>query len=114
MEKLSRFIFKAFQELFSTSSRPTVRGVQPYIKNSRNKGLIKYWWSAVFYDNDNLRMLANDCPLHPRQDYGLMYCYIVDGQLRYIGQTRERSLKWRMTRRQMDLSVKEVGSQWLF
>ena len=100
MKKLLQFIFEALESLFSTHRRPATKRIQPYIQNSRNKGLINYWWSTIFYDNDNLRRLANGCSLYPQQGCGLIYYYIVGSQLRYIGQTRERSLKWRMTRRQ--------------
>ena len=102
MERLLESLFSWLESLFSPkpSAGRTIVAVQPYIKNSRNKGLINYWWSTVFYNNDNLRRLANGYSLYPRQGYGLIYYYIVGGQLRYVGQTRERSLKWRMTRRQ--------------
>ena len=100
MEKLLQSIFKALGELFSDPTRPAAKGPQPYIKNSRNQKLINYWWSQIFYDNANLQRLAGGDRLHPRPGRGLIYYYVVKGQVRYIGQTRERSLKWRMTRRQ--------------
>ena len=73
---------------------------QPYIKNVRNRKLINYWWSKVFYSPEHLKKMAGKHPLYPRPGYGLVYYYFIGNRLRYIGQTRERSLQWRMTRRQ--------------
>ena len=99
MIKLLVSLFKLLEGLFF-DGRTRATETQPYIKNNHNKKLINYWWSRVFYNNDNLEQLAPGCPLYPRQGHGLIYYYIVGDRLRYIGQTKERSLKWRMTRRQ--------------
>ena len=95
-------ILKLLRFLFDTSyDEPYIKDYgQPYIRNTHNKRLINYWWSKVFYNSAILRDLANGHPLYPKPGYGLLYYYIIDGRVRYIGQTGERSLKWRMTRRQ--------------
>ena len=92
MNSVLKFIFKLLAGLFESK--------QPYIKNVRNKKLINYWWSKVFYSPDHIKRMAGKYPLYPRQGYGLIYYYFINNRLRYIGQTRERSLQWRMTRRQ--------------
>lgn len=78
---------------------------QPYIRNVRNRELINYWWSEVFYSPKHLRKMAGKYPLNPRPGYGLVYYYYIGGRLRYVGQTRERSLRWRMTRRQANRHI---------
>lgn len=80
-------------------------GQQPYIKNTRNHKLIDYWWSKIFCDEKRLRYLTRQCATRPRKGYGLIYYYFVGKRLRYIGQTKERSLKWRMIRRQPGGSI---------
>ncbi len=92
MKKFFDFLFQILSDLFTPG--------QPYIKNARNKKLINYWWSEVFYSPDYLKKVADGYSIDPRQGYGLIYYYFINNRLRYIGQTRERSLQWRMTRRQ--------------
>ena len=73
----------------------------PYIEKSRSRAekLIKYWWGRVFYD-PSLRGLAGRCRLRPPSaKHGLVYRYIVNGRVRYIGQTI-KPLYWRMTKEQ--------------
>ena len=85
---------------------------QPHFKdlrNPRSKKLLNFWWSKVFYDNDNLKQLAGDCPIYAGYNQGLVYRYIVSGQVRYVGQTRETSLKRRMTKRQKS---GHIGYRW--
>ena len=57
-------------------------------------------WQRIFGNEDNLRRLAGKCALSPRKGCGLVYFYHVDGQLRYIGQTRAKSLKQRLVKQQ--------------
>ena len=99
MEKLLRSILRVFNDLF-VGAKPNLKPDQPYLKNVRNKKLINKLWSEVFYNEDNLTRLANGYPICSEEGYGLIYYYFINGRLRYIGQTRENSLKWRMTRRQ--------------
>ena len=73
---------------------------QPYIKKASYHKLINYWWSKTFYDNDYLRLLAKGCVLEPREGYGLIYYYLINNKVCYVGQTKERSLRWRMTKHQ--------------
>ncbi len=83
------------------SHRPTPTDGLPYIEKftSRTEKLIKYWWSRVFYD-PSLRGLAGRCRIKPPSPkYGLVYRYIVDDRVRYIGQTI-KPLYWRMTKEQ--------------
>lgn len=72
----------------------------PYIRDAKNQKLINFWWSKIFYNNENLKALAGTSPIYTRPGFGLVYCYVVADTVRYVGQTREESLKWRMTRRQ--------------
>ena len=76
---------------------------QPYIRSVKTpaaKRLVNHWWSKVFYNNDNLQRLAGGGQIYTKPGYGLIYCYVVRGTVRYVGQTRENSLKWRMTKKQ--------------
>ena len=84
-------LFKVLSGLFDA---------QPHIRDTRNKRLINYWWSRVFYKTATLSKLANGHPTYPKPGHGLIYYYLVRGKVRYVGKTSERSLKWRMTRRQ--------------
>lgn len=97
MQKLFQILAKLFKVAFGQT--------QPYIKNCRNKKLINYWWSEVFHNDFNLKSLARDYPIESSVGYGLIYYYLVNNQVRYIGQTREKSLKWRMTRRQSNRKI---------
>ena len=98
-------LFELFEnKSFEYGSFEHSRG-QPYINNSRPEKLINYWWSEVFYDNQNIKLISRGCEIYPRDGYGLIYYFIIRGQLRYIGKTRERSLKWRLTRRQADGTI---------
>lgn len=72
----------------------------PEIKNTFNKKLIDKIWGNAFYKTANLRRIAGNCALSAKKGYGIIYFYIIDNQIRYIGQTRERTLKWRMNRPQ--------------
>ena len=70
---------------------------------SRNYFLMKeesinYYWSRAFYDH--LESFTGNANIYTDHEHGLIYYYIVDDQVRYIGQTRENSLRWRMTRPQ--------------
>ena len=78
---------------------------QPYISNTSNQNLINRWWSRTFYNNRNLKNLAGGYRIYPRHGYGLIYYYFIKGRIRYIGQTRESSLKWRMTKRQANGNI---------
>ena len=90
--------------LFGQAAKPTTPAqAQPYIRSiasPEGKKLANYWWSQVFYDNDNLQRLAGSNSIYPTDGHGLVYRYIIRDRVRYIGQTRERSLKWRMTKNQ--------------
>ena len=79
-------------------SSPLKTIIPPYIRSSRDRKLINEWWPKVFYDKNNLRNLARGCKLYSRRGYGLIYHYIIAGKLRYVGQTRESSLRRRMVR----------------
>ena len=78
---------------------------QPYIKNVNNRKLINYWWSKTFYNDDHLQRLAGKDIIRPRPGYGLIYYYLINGRVYYVGQTRERSLKWRMTKHQPNYKI---------
>ena len=72
----------------------------PEVKTTNNEKLINLLWSRVFFNSDNLKKIAKDGSIHSEKGHGLVYRYIINGHVRYIGQTRERSLRWRMTKRQ--------------
>ena len=72
----------------------------PEVRTTGNKKLINLLWSRVFYSDGNLAKIAGRCAIRAEKGWGLVYCYLVDGRPRYVGQTRERSLSWRMTKRQ--------------
>ena len=67
-----------------------------YFKVSE-KAVNKYW-SEAFYDN--LKFFTGSNPTSTYGSFGLIYYFVVNGQIRYIGQTKERGLRWRMTKRQ--------------
>ena len=56
-----KFIIRLLEFLFGGE-----REAQPYIKNVRNKKLINYWWSKVFYSPDHLKRMAGKYPLYPQ------------------------------------------------
>ena len=86
--------------LFGFNSGPQRQPRFGQLKNKQAQKLLNHWWSKVFYNNDNLQRLAGGCPLYAGPHQGLVYCYIIGGRVRYVGQTRENSLKRRMTKRQ--------------
>ena len=104
LEDLLKALFGSSKSKTRSTSRQTPANTdQPYIKSVASPGgkkLANYWWSQVFYNDDNLKRLAGKHPVRPRQGYGLVYRYIVKDKVRYVGQTGERSLKWRMTKKQ--------------
>ena len=59
---------------------------------------INYYWSEAFYKN--LKIFTGDSVTYTDYNHGLIYYYLIDNQVRYIGQTREKTLKWRMNRPQ--------------
>ena len=59
---------------------------------------INYYWSQAFYKN--LQTFTGDSVTYTDYNYGLIYYYLVDDQIRYVGQTREKTLKWRLTKPQ--------------
>ncbi len=63
-----------------------------------SEGTIDRYWSIAFYDNLG-KFIGNSVTSTGRW-HGLIYYFIIDGNIRYIGQTRETTLRWRMTRRQ--------------
>ena len=104
VEDLLRALFGSPKSKARSTSRQTRAGTdQPHIKSVASPGgkkLANYWWSQVFYNDDNLKRLAGNHPIYPRQGRGLVYRYVVRDKVRYVGQTGERSLKWRMTKKQ--------------
>ena len=72
---------------------------QPYFKYIYHTNRIEFdhWWYAAFNNYKNLQKLAGDSTLTPSPDYGLIYYYYIDNQLKYIGKT-EQSLNKRMVR----------------
>lgn len=74
----------------------------PYIPadTKKNKEDIDHWWRVVFCDS-NLRGLAGNCPIKPRNGHGLVYLYIVNNRVKYVGRTFY-SLHQRMTMNQKD------------
>ncbi|MCY3804422.1 MAG: hypothetical protein OXF85_00890 [Candidatus Saccharibacteria bacterium] len=104
MDKLFRLLFKWLgvvdtQPRFD-SNKISVQYQQPFIRNTRNQKLINFWWHRIFYNDANLRSLTNGYPTRSREGYGLIYYYLINNQLRYIGQTKEGCLNWRMTKNQ--------------
>ena len=61
---------------------------------------INYYWAEAFYKN--LESFTGTNITYTSRSLGLIYYYLVDGQVRYIGQTRENTLKWRMNKPQAD------------
>ena len=59
---------------------------------------INYYWSQAFYKN--LKTFTGDSITYTDYNHGLIYYYLVDGQIRYVGQTREKTLKWRLAKPQ--------------
>ena len=71
----------------------------PFIKTHKQRRLIDIWWQKIFCDNENLTRIANGNPIRSDWDRGLVYCYLVDGVICYVGKTKQSSLKRRMTRK---------------
>lgn len=64
---------------------------------------LKYYWGLAFYQN--LSFFTGDSITHTDYYHGLIYYYLIDEQVRYVGQTRENTLKWRMNRPHTDGSI---------
>lgn len=72
----------------------------PYVKNIKNTKLINLLWSRIFYSPHTVKRLARGSAVKAKKGFGLVYCYLINGKVRYVGQTREKDLYWRMTKRQ--------------
>ena len=59
---------------------------------------INYHWSTAFYENFEVFVQGSD--IYTDENYGLIYYFIIDSQIRYIGQTKSNTLRWRMTKKQ--------------
>ena len=59
---------------------------------------INHYWSLAFYENLEAFTLSSDT--YTDESHGLIYYFIIDGRIRYIGQTKGNSLRWRMTKKQ--------------
>ncbi len=96
----ARKSYPAFRHRKShTTNQPAPTDGLPYIRSfgPEAEKVIRHWWSRVFYD-PKLRGLAGSFQVKPpNSKYGLIYRYIVNGRVRYIGQTI-KPLYWRMTR----------------
>lgn len=64
---------------------------------------INDYWRIAFYHN--LKSFTLNSEITTDQDNGLIYCFIIDDQVRYIGQTREKTLRQRMTKQQADSHI---------
>ena len=73
-----------------------------------NESAINYYWGEAFYRN--LECFTGGSIIHTDGRHGLIYYYIVEGQVRYIGQTRENTLKWRMNKPQAALATISTSS----
>ena len=76
---------------FLTASRYANRSLKRFV-NRR--------WKRIFGRDGTLSRLRLDPGdrLYTNPGQGLIYFYLVDGRVRYVGQTRARSLKARLTR----------------
>ena len=63
----------------------------------KESGINRYW-SEAFYKN--LDLFVGNNSIYTDRNKGLIYHYLVDDQIRYVGQTKENSLKWRMNKQQ--------------
>ena len=61
------------------------------------KSIIDKFWTKTF--GEHLTAFTGGCPVTTADAWGLVYYYITYGQVRYIGQTRERELRKRMIAR---------------
>ena len=76
----------------------------PEVKTHFNIKAVNLFWSRIFYKNNSkyLSKITKGPVKSSRRNKGLIYCYLIDGRVRYVGQTREKTLYWRMTKRQKD------------
>ncbi len=61
-------------------------GQQPHfgdLRNPRAKKLLNFWWSKVFYNNDNLGRLASGCPT-PSQRLFVQALFIISGYFKWV------------------------------
>ena len=56
----------------------------PIISDTKDKRLSRLW-SRAFYNQANLKRLANGCALYSNKGFGLIYCYLINGWVRYVG-----------------------------
>ena len=77
----------------SDSSKPVVPEYD-YFKT--NHPSVEHYWNIAFHDN--LEKFTQGSNIDTSKHYGLIYHFIIDGQIRYIGQIRSNTLRWHMTR----------------
>ena len=77
----------------------------PDLEDIQNPRLINLLWSRVFHGGHIVQKLASNSVVQTKKGFGLIYCYLINGKVRYIGQTRENNLYWRMTEKQEDGKV---------
>ncbi len=65
-----------------------------------DQSAINYYWDEAFYKN--LEFFTGTNITSTDGDHGLIYYYVIDGQVRYIGQIRENTLKWRLNQPQAE------------
>ncbi|MCY4010765.1 MAG: hypothetical protein OXF30_01695 [Candidatus Saccharibacteria bacterium] len=69
----------------------------PEIGDQHDEKFINSLWSRVFGDENNLKTFTKGT-IHNKPKHGLLYCYLVDGKVQYIGHTKENSLIKRFTK----------------
>lgn len=71
-------------------------------KSASLENFINRRWHKIFASQNALDRLRVDPsnPMTAEDGWGLIYFYLVDGRVRYVGQTSRRSLLKRLSRRQ--------------
>ena len=62
----------------------------PHIREDHDRGFINNLWHRIFSNESIIRRITKG-KLSVDQGYGLVYCYLVNGKIRYIGKTQEAS-----------------------
>lgn len=83
----------------------------PEIHDSGNEKAVNFFWNRVFYRDNiaHLKHIISGPTQCRKKGYGMVYYYLVNDKVRYVGQTKEKGLYWRMAKGQFGV-VKDYNA----
>lgn len=70
-------------------------------ENKHDRSLINSLWQRIFSNESIIRRITKGA-LTAEKGYGLVYCYFINGKIRYIGKTKDTSFFKRFVPKQID------------